>query len=167
VSIHTRNYFACVEHNACGIDIRFAWVYKQSVPPDPIYKHIGAQIRASVRSSGSSRKHWQASFGFRGITSQHRNRTTKRSGPSALQIRNCVTFEALLISCHHHQLTIQRLSIPTCRFLAILRHNRKNKSPTFFYKWILIKTRKGRKPCQNNKAIIHMYGHASFLSACL
>ena len=52
MSIHTRNYFACVEHNACGIDIRFAWVYKQSVPPDPIYKHIGAQIRAKRKKLG-------------------------------------------------------------------------------------------------------------------
>jgi transcriptional regulator with XRE-family HTH domain len=44
--------YACVKHNACVLDIRPVSLYKQAMTPDPLYKHIGAMIKARRKTLG-------------------------------------------------------------------------------------------------------------------
>ncbi len=48
----THNGFACYKHNACELDIRPVGGYKQAMTCDPIYKHIGAMIKARRKTLG-------------------------------------------------------------------------------------------------------------------
>ena len=43
---------ACDQHNACDVDIFDAGVYEQTMTPDPIYKQIGAVIKARRKKLG-------------------------------------------------------------------------------------------------------------------
>jgi transcriptional regulator with XRE-family HTH domain len=52
MSILTRIFYACVASNACGIDIYVLAEYKQTVTRDPIYRLIGAVIKARRKTLG-------------------------------------------------------------------------------------------------------------------
>jgi transcriptional regulator with XRE-family HTH domain len=52
LSTFTHIFIACITHIACYIDIWTVTAYKHAMMRDPIYKHIGAVIKARRRTLG-------------------------------------------------------------------------------------------------------------------
>jgi len=55
---------ACIKHNACDIDTSRGRSYEQKVIPDPIYKHIGAVIKARRKTLGLKQEALASSLGI-------------------------------------------------------------------------------------------------------
>ena len=64
MSSNTRNHFACIKHIACDVDIDQTDAYVQRVITDPIYKHIGAVIKARRKTLGLSQEALASSLGI-------------------------------------------------------------------------------------------------------
>jgi transcriptional regulator with XRE-family HTH domain len=52
MSINKHKHCACNKHNACDVDTGYCHAYEQKVTPDPIYKQIGAVIKARRKTLG-------------------------------------------------------------------------------------------------------------------
>jgi transcriptional regulator with XRE-family HTH domain len=52
MSINKHKHYACKKHNACDVDTGYGHAYEQKVTPDPIYKQIGAVIKARRKTLG-------------------------------------------------------------------------------------------------------------------
>ncbi len=53
-----------MKHNACDVDIYLGYAYEQRVTPDPIYKHIGAVIKARRKTLGLKQEALASTLGI-------------------------------------------------------------------------------------------------------